>query len=185
MHQIWQVESTPDPEKAFGPKSQKFIIQDGRRPPYWNFQKLNNSRTVSPILTKFGTDLHLDTAQRQDVSNHNFSKSKMAADEKLKFTKNWITSKRYVLYAPNLVCIIHFTPGTSMWSQNVEIHNPRWPPAAILKFTKTWITPEVLIWFSPNLARSFALTPPRHRMCQNRIFFFKIQDGRRRKTENY
>ena len=51
-------------------------------------KNLNNSRTVSPFLTKFGTELHLDTAQRPDESTRHFSKSKMAADEKLKFTKN-------------------------------------------------------------------------------------------------
>ena len=50
-------------------------------------KNLNNSRTVSPILTTFGTELHIDTAQRPDLSNRHFSKSMMAADEKLKFTK--------------------------------------------------------------------------------------------------
>ena len=53
---------------------------------------------------------------------------------------------------------------------NREIHNPRWPPAAILKCTETRITPEPLIRFSPNWARSFALTPSRHRKSQNRNF---------------
>ena len=43
---------------------------------------LNNSRTVSPILTKFGTDLRLDTAQIPDGSKRHFEKSKMAADGK-------------------------------------------------------------------------------------------------------
>ena len=51
-------------------------------------KNLINSRTVSPILTKFGTELHIDTAQRPDESKPPFSKSKMAADEKLEFTKN-------------------------------------------------------------------------------------------------
>ena len=51
------------------------------------YKNLNNFRTVRPILTKFGTDLRLDTAQTPEVSKSHFSKSKMAADEKLKFTK--------------------------------------------------------------------------------------------------
>ncbi len=93
----------------------------------------------------------IPTRDRMSQNRH-FSKSKMAADEKLKFT------------APNLVCIIRFAPWTSLWSQNVEIYNSTWPPAAILKFAKTWLTPEPLVRFSPNLAQSFILTPPRDLM---------------------
>jgi len=51
-------------------------------------KKLNNSRTFRPILTKFGTELQIDTAQTPECQNRNFSKSKMAADEKLKYTNN-------------------------------------------------------------------------------------------------
>jgi len=134
------------------------------------YKNLNNSWTVCPILTKFGMELRLDTPETTEVSKPPFSKSKMAADEKLKFTQNWITLKRFILYAPKLTCIIYSAPGTSLWSQNREIPNPRWPSAAILKFTKTWITPEPLVRFSPNLAWGFVLTPSRHRKCQNRHF---------------
>ena len=94
----------------------------------------------------------------------------MAVEEKLKFTKNWITSKRFVLYAPNLVCIIHFAPETSLWSLNVEIHNRRGPKAAILKFAKARLTPEAFVRFSQNLAQSCVLAPHRHRKYQYRHF---------------
>ena len=46
---------------------------------------LNIFRTICQILTKFGMELRPDTAQTPDS---HFSKPKMAADEKLKFTKN-------------------------------------------------------------------------------------------------
>ena len=48
------------------------------------YKNLNNSQTVPPILTKFGMEQRLDTTQTPEVPNRNFSKSKMAADEKLK-----------------------------------------------------------------------------------------------------
>ena len=38
------------------------------------FKNLNDSRTVSPILTKFGTELRLDTALTPDGSKPPFSK---------------------------------------------------------------------------------------------------------------
>ena len=129
------------------------------------YKNLNNSWTVSPIFTKFGMRLRLDTLQTPEVPKPPFF-----ADEKPKFTKNWLTSKLFDLCAPNLVCIIYSAPGRRPWSQNREIHNTRWPPAAILKFTKTWITPEPSVRFSPNLVWSIALTPPRQRKCQNRHF---------------
>jgi len=37
-------------------------------------KNLNNSRTFSPILTKFGTQIHIDTAQRPDLSKPPFFK---------------------------------------------------------------------------------------------------------------
>jgi len=37
-------------------------------------KNLINSQTVSPFLTKFGTELHLDTAQRPDESKPPFFK---------------------------------------------------------------------------------------------------------------
>ena len=53
------------------------------------YKNFNNSRTVCPILTKFGMKLRLDTAQTPGMSNrHFFFQNPMAADEKLKFTKN-------------------------------------------------------------------------------------------------
>ena len=135
------------------------------------YKNMNNSWTVHPILiTKFGTELRPDTAQTQEVSKPPFCEIQDGRRQKGKFTKNWMTSKRFVIYALNLACIIHFAPGTSLWSQNVEIHNPRWPPAAILKFSKAWITPEPFDRFSSNMARSFVLTTPRHRNYQNRHF---------------
>ena len=48
---------------------------------------LNNFRTVGLILTKFGRELPLDALQTVLGPNGYFSKSNMAADEKLKFTK--------------------------------------------------------------------------------------------------
>ena len=48
------------------------------------YRNLNNSRTVHPIFTKFGMELRLHTLQTTEVSK--LSKSKMAADEKRKFT---------------------------------------------------------------------------------------------------
>jgi len=85
MHQIWYVSSTPHPEQARGPKIAKLIIQDGCH--FEIYKNLNNSRTLRPILTKFGSELRLDTAQTPEMSNRHFSQSKMAANEKLKFTK--------------------------------------------------------------------------------------------------
>jgi len=38
------------------------------------YKNLNNSRTVRPILTKFGTELRLDTAQTPEVSKPPFFK---------------------------------------------------------------------------------------------------------------
>ena len=60
--------------------------------------------------------------------------------------------------------------GTILWSLNREIHNTRWPPAAILKLTKTWMTPKPLVRSSPNLTQSFIFTQPRHRRGQKRNF---------------
>jgi len=37
-------------------------------------KNLNNSRTVRPILTKFGTELHFGTAQAPEVSKPPFFK---------------------------------------------------------------------------------------------------------------
>ena len=52
-------------------------------------KKLNNFRTVAPILAKFGMELQLDTAQTAEGSKRFFfSKSKMAAADKMNFTKN-------------------------------------------------------------------------------------------------
>jgi len=106
-----------------------------------HFEIYKNLITPEPFV-RFSPNLVrsfvLTLPRRRMGQNCHFSKSKMAADEKLKFTKNLITWKRFVLYAPNLVCIIYYAPGTSLWSPNLEIHNPRWPPAAILKFTKTY-----------------------------------------------
>ena len=39
MYQIWNVSSTSHPKQASCPKISKFIIQDARRPPFWNLQK--------------------------------------------------------------------------------------------------------------------------------------------------
>ena len=136
-------------------------------------KNLNNSQTVSPILTKFGTELHLGTStQTSDGSKPPFFKIQDGRRRKLKFTKNLITSKLFVLYATNLVRIIHFAPGTSLWSQNVEIHNPRWPPAAILKFAKNLNNARTVcpILTKFGTAQSFDLTPPRHRTGQTRHF---------------
>ena len=57
------------------------------------YKKRNDFGTVYPIFTKFGRGHHLDTAQTAEWSKMTFvSKQKMAADEKLKFTKkNCIT----------------------------------------------------------------------------------------------
>ena len=74
--------------------------------------------------------------RHRKCQNRHFSKSKMAADEKRKFTENWISSKRFVQYAPNLACSIYSGPGTSVSSQNREIHNSRWPPAANFEIYK-------------------------------------------------
>jgi hypothetical protein len=90
----------------------------------------------------------------------------MAADETGNTLKNAITSERFIRFAPNLVFSNYSSPRRDLQSQKTEIHNPRWPPAAILDFTKTLITFEPFVGFSPNLAWSFVLTPPRHRKGQ-------------------
>ena len=52
------------------------------------YKNRNNFRTVDPSLTKFDWELQLDTFQRVEFTkNVIFSKSKMAADKKMKFTK--------------------------------------------------------------------------------------------------
>jgi hypothetical protein len=38
------------------------------------YKNMNNSRTVHPILTKFGTELHHDTAQTSEMSKPPFCK---------------------------------------------------------------------------------------------------------------
>ena len=55
----------------------------------------------------------------------------MAADEKPKFIKNWITSKWLVLYAPNLVCVIYSAPETSRGLKIAKfiIQDGRRPPS--------------------------------------------------------
>ena len=73
MHQIWYLSSISHPEQARGPKMSKFIIQDGRHIEI--IKNLNNSRTDSPILTKFDTELRLDTAQTPDSSKPPFFKT--------------------------------------------------------------------------------------------------------------
>ena len=40
MHKIWCVSSTSHPEQACGPKMSKFIIQNGRLPPFRNLLKV-------------------------------------------------------------------------------------------------------------------------------------------------
>jgi hypothetical protein len=50
------------------------------------YRNSNYSRTVRPILTKFGKEFRLDTAQTPKASKPPFSKCKMAADKNLKFT---------------------------------------------------------------------------------------------------
>ena len=70
---------------------------------------------------------------RTGRSRH-FPKCKMATDEKLKFTKNCINSKRFVRFEPNFVFSINSALGTRLLSHNHENRNPRWPIAAILKF---------------------------------------------------
>ena len=75
MHQIWYLSSASHPKQAYGPRMSNCIIQDGRRPPYWNLQKPEGLPIpVSPILTKFGTELRLDAAQTLDESKPLFSK---------------------------------------------------------------------------------------------------------------
>ena len=106
--------------KPVVPKMSKFIIQHGRRPPCWNLQKLEYWITPEPFARfspNFARGFKLTQSRHRKRQNRHFSKSKMAAVEKPKFTKIWITSKRFVLYAPNLVCIIRFAPWTSLWSQ--------------------------------------------------------------------
>ena len=69
------------------------------------YKSLNNSWTVRSIFTKFGMELRLDTVQTQKGQKHNFSQSKTAADETLKFTKNFKTvrpigAKDFSVYRP-------------------------------------------------------------------------------------
>ena len=81
-----------------GHKFENNVIQDGGAAIYkFTKKNLNNLRTVGLILTKFGTELRLDAIQTAVGSKQLFFK--MAADEKLKFTKNRTPSKRFVLYA--------------------------------------------------------------------------------------
>ena len=109
------------------------------------------------------------------VKNVIFSKSKMAADETGNRLKNVITSERFIRFAPNLVSGIYSSYERGLQSQKPEIHNPRWPPAAILNFTKTLITFEPFVRIWPNLAWRFVFTSPIQWNCQKRISFFKLK----------
>jgi hypothetical protein len=86
----------------------------------------------------------------------------MAANETGNRFKNGITSKRFSRFTPNLVYSIYASRERRQPSRKPEIHNPRWPPAAILNFTRTLITFEPLVRLSPNLVWSFALTSSGH-----------------------
>ena len=133
MHQILVCIIQFAPEQACRSKMSKFIIQDGRRPPYWNLQKPEWLPNRSPNLAR---SFVLTPPRHRKYQNRHFSKFKMAADEKLKFTKNWIASKRFVRFEPNFAFSINSALGTRLLSHNHEKNrNPRWPMAAILKFT--------------------------------------------------
>jgi len=136
--------------EKIGQKFENNGIQDGGAA----IIKSTKTWITSEPLGRFSPNLvgsfALVPSRERNAQKRYFSKSKMAADEKLKFTKKWITSKRFVRFASNLVCSIHSVPRTGLWSLNLEIHNPRWPPGAILKFTKTGITSEPLITWSDS-----------------------------------
>ena len=125
-------------------------------------KKWNNSRTVSSILTKFVKELHLGTSQTLDESKPPYFKIQDGRRRKTEIYQkmNNFETVRPICTKFGILHSIHSAPGTGLWPQNLEIHNPRWPPAAIFKFTKTWITPEPFVRFLPNLAWSFVLTPP-------------------------
>jgi len=56
------------------------------------YKKLNNSRTVRPIITKFGRELRLDTAQTSEVSETPFFKIYESRRRKTEiYYKKWIT----------------------------------------------------------------------------------------------
>ena len=135
-------------------------------------KNVNYSRTVRPILTKFGTELHPDTAQRPDGSKPPFFKIQPA--KKLKFTKNWITSKRFVLYAPNLVCIMQLlrrnrNRNKPVVSKSQNSQSMMAAAAAILKFTlqKQQI---LLVLFDEIFLRAQLRSCIDHRMWYSRLF---------------
>ena len=72
MHQSWYLSSASHPKQAYGPRMSNCIIQDGRHIEIC--KNLNNSRTVRPIYTKFGTELRHDTAETPEVSKPPFFK---------------------------------------------------------------------------------------------------------------
>jgi hypothetical protein len=59
----------------------------------------------------------------------------MAVDETGNTLKNAVTSEWFIRFTPNLVSSIYSSPERGMQGQKPEIHNPRWPPAAMLNFT--------------------------------------------------
>ena len=55
-----------------GQEIMKFEIRNSRH--FDIYKNLNNSRTVRPIITKFGRELRLDTVQTPEVSETPFFK---------------------------------------------------------------------------------------------------------------
>ena len=95
------------------------------------YNKLNNSRNVSPNL---GQRFDLTPARHRTGRIGHLSKFKMAADEKLKFTKKLNNFETIRPIEPNFAFSINSPLGTRLWFHNHENRNPRWPMTAILKF---------------------------------------------------
>ena len=67
------------------------------------YKNLNNFRNVCPIFTKFGTELHFETAQTLEGSNVAFFTIQDGHRTESKIYQKW----NYLRFAPNLVSTAH------------------------------------------------------------------------------
>ena len=143
MDKIWQESSTRHTLWENIIKILTFLIQDGRRPPFWKTLK-------TPQLLNCLPNIHPISSPRRFVSSPrrwfygqkwNFAKFKMASDARLKFASTAITSKWLVRFGSNLVGIIFSAPAISIIkSLNFEIQDGCPPP-----FLKNEITEAQIV----------------------------------------
>ena len=74
MDWIWQKSPTTHPQLENVIKVLNFEIQDDRRPLFWKTLKINSSKTVCPIVTKFKLGLRLSTLEKTLGSRMKFCK---------------------------------------------------------------------------------------------------------------